>query len=60
MALLDTGKEDNALREFLKNFDKGIILNNNICLVTTENIGLVYINMKDIPNAEKWFLKAYG
>ena len=60
IALLDAGKEDEALKELLRNFEKGVKINDKGRSVTANNIGVVYINKKDIRNAEKWFLKAYG
>ncbi|MGH7850795.1 MAG: tetratricopeptide repeat protein, partial [Thermodesulfobacteriota bacterium] len=60
IALLDAGKEDEALKELLGNFEKGVRINDKGRSVTANNIGVVYINKKDIRNAEKWFLKAYG
>lgn len=60
IALLDAGQEDEALKELLGNFEKGVKINDKGRSVTANNIGVVYINKKDIHNAEKWFLKAYG
>jgi protein O-mannosyl-transferase len=60
LALLDAGREDEALRELLKNFEKGVIINDSGRSVTANNIGVVYVSKEDIPNAERWFLKAYG
>jgi len=60
LALLGEGKDDEALRELLRNFDKGVEIDDRGKAVTANNIGVVYINKKEISNAEKWFLKAYG
>jgi len=60
IALLDAGKDDLALKELLGNFKKGVEINDKGRSVTANNIGVVYINKKDIRNAEKWFLEAYG
>jgi tetratricopeptide (TPR) repeat protein len=60
IALLDEGREDEALKELLKNFEEGVKINDKGRSVTASNIGVVYINKKDIRNAEEWFLKAYG
>ncbi len=60
MALLDSGREDEALGELLKNFDENMKITNEGRSVTANNIGVVYINKEDLGNAEKWFLKAYG
>ncbi len=60
IALLDAGKEDEALKELFRNFEKGVKINDKGRSVTANNIGVVYINKEDIRNAEKWFLKAYG
>jgi protein O-mannosyl-transferase len=59
LALLDAGRENEALRELLKNFDKGVIINDSGRSITANNIGVVYISKEDIPDAERWFLKAY-
>jgi tetratricopeptide (TPR) repeat protein len=60
IALLDAGREDEALKELLKNFEDGVKISDKGRSVTANNIGVVYINKKDIRNAEEWFLKAYG
>ena len=60
IALLDAGRDDEALRELFRNFDKGVRINDIGRSVTANNIGVVYISKEDIPNAEKWFLRAYG
>ena len=59
LALLDEGRDDEALRELHRNFDEGVEINDKGRSVTANNIGVVYINKKDVRNAEKWFLKAY-
>jgi tetratricopeptide (TPR) repeat protein len=59
LALLDVGKDDEALKELLRNFDEGVEIDDRGRSVTASNIGVVYINKKDVRNAEKWFLKAY-
>jgi tetratricopeptide (TPR) repeat protein len=60
IALLDTEREDEALNELLKNFEEGVKISDRGRSVTASNIGVVYINKKDIRSAEEWFLKAYG
>ncbi|MEW6146085.1 MAG: hypothetical protein AB1598_13825 [Thermodesulfobacteriota bacterium] len=60
IALLDAGREDEALKELHKNFLEGVKISDKGRSVTANNIGVVYINKKDIRSAEEWFLKAYG
>lgn len=60
MALLDAGREDEALGELLKNFDADMKITDAARSVTANNIGVVYINKEDLGNAEKWFLRAYS
>ncbi len=60
LALLGEGKDDEALKELLRNFDESVEINARGRAVTANNIGVVYINKKDVLNAERWFLKAYG
>jgi tetratricopeptide (TPR) repeat protein len=60
LALLDAGTVDEVLRELLKKFDKGVIINDSCrSLTANNNIGVAYISKKDIHNAERRFLKAY-
>ena len=59
LALLDEGRDDEALQELLRNFGEDVEINNKGRSVTANNIGVVYINKKDLRNAEDWFLKAY-
>ncbi|MEQ9618273.1 MAG: tetratricopeptide repeat protein [Deltaproteobacteria bacterium] len=60
MALLDAGREDEALKELLKNFGSGVDASNEAMSVTANNIGVVYINKEDLRSAENWFLRAYA
>lgn len=59
LALLDEGRDDEALKELLRNFDEGVEISDQGRSVAANNIGVVYINKKDVRNAEEWFLKAY-